>query len=112
MAHTTVVPGGHTNVGQPSTDFAQNATSTLLTSQSGQDAPTTSETQTTGMSLIWKLLLLLIFKNHSKVKAFQNKLPTSSSNHGEAELSSSTKLTSTNGHFSVVKDKLIQFLPL
>ncbi|CAB4005586.1 Tyrosine- kinase Tec [Paramuricea clavata] len=54
VAYTTVVPCGNANVGQPPTDFAQNATSTLLTSQSGQDAPTTSETQTTGMSLIWK----------------------------------------------------------
>ncbi|CAB3997045.1 Hypothetical predicted protein [Paramuricea clavata] len=56
VAYTTMVPCGNANVGQPPTDFAQNATSTLLTSQSGQDAPTTSETQTIGMSLLWKSL--------------------------------------------------------
>ncbi|CAB4034218.1 Hypothetical predicted protein [Paramuricea clavata] len=36
VAYTTVVPCGNANVGQPPTDFAQNATSTLLTSNHGE----------------------------------------------------------------------------
>ncbi|CAB3992942.1 Hypothetical predicted protein [Paramuricea clavata] len=51
VAYTTVVPCGNANVGQPPTDFAQNATFTLL-----------------------------------------------ASNHGEAELSSSTKLLTMRQH--------------
>ncbi len=59
-----------------------------------------------------KLLACHLSGDHSRVKAFQNKLPTSSLNHGERGPSSSTKHTSTSGQFSVVKGKFIHFLPL
>ena len=59
-----------------------------------------------------RLLACHLSGNHSKVKAFQNKLPISLLGPGKVEQSSNTKHILTNGPFSVVKGKLIQFVPL
>ena len=59
-----------------------------------------------------RLLARHLSGNHSKVKAFQNKLSISLLSPGEVEQSSNTKHIVTNGPFSVVKGKLIQFVAL
>ena len=47
-----------------------------------------------------------------KVKTFQTKLPTSYSCHGVQELRNNILRISRNGFYSVIKNKLIQFIQM
>ena len=56
-----------------------------------------------------ELMICHLSGNHSKIKAFQQLLPTLSPNRGDKGLLNNTDLTSKNGSFTVVRGKLIQF---
>jgi hypothetical protein len=59
-----------------------------------------------------ELLMCHLSGNRSKVKAFQQLLPTLFPNPGDKGRLNSIDLTSKNGNFTVMSGKLIQFTPL
>ena len=59
-----------------------------------------------------ELILCLLSGNPSKVRAFQQLLPTLSHNRGDKGLSNNIDLISKSGSSTVVRGKLIQFIPL
>ena len=59
-----------------------------------------------------ELILCLLSGNPPKVRAFQQLLPTLSHNRGDKGRSNNIDLTSKSGSSTVVRGKLIQFIPL